>query len=126
MRYVDGYLLAVHKDKVDDYKKISQEASEFWMKHGALMYVETVQDDLQEGNEWCKFPFPEAARAKEDEVVIFSFIIFKSKEHRDEVNANVMKDMDEEKEKFKEMSMPFELGRMAYGGFRAIVDESAL
>jgi uncharacterized protein YbaA (DUF1428 family) len=115
--YVDGFLIPIKKDKVEQYLKIAAQACEVWKEHGALDYVETIGDDLQvEG----VVSFEQAAAAAEDETVIFSWILYSSKEHRDEVNAKAMQDaritcmMDES-------GAPFDCKRMAYGGFKTIV-----
>lgn len=122
MRYVDGFLLTVPKKKLAAYEKMAKLGGKIWKKHGALEYMECTGDDLSP--EWVKFTFPQAAKAKPDEVVVFSFIVFKSRKHRDAVNKKVMADpaMDPENPKNKMKDMPFDLDRMAYGGFKALVD----
>lgn len=122
MRYIDGYVLPVPKKKLDQYKKMARDAGKVWMKHGALEYVESVGDDLTSVNEWGGTAFPALANCKRTETVIFAFIIYKSKAHRDRVNAKVMKDMEKDKEKYKNADMPFEMQRMAFGGFSTITD----
>lgn len=95
-----------------------------WMKHGALAYYECRGTDLlpqEMGGEKAR-SFTEMAGAKNDETVWFSFIIFKSKEHRDEVNAKVMAEMDEQMKEMEDMKMPFEMKQMAYGGFQVEVE----
>jgi uncharacterized protein YbaA (DUF1428 family) len=118
MAYVDGFLLAVPKKKMDTYLKLARKAGKVWKEHGALEYRETVGDDLKVK---MGMPFPKAARAKAGETVVFSWIVYKSKAHRDSVNKKVMKD-----ERLASMmdpkSMPFDVKRMAYGGFRIRVD----
>ncbi len=115
--YIDGFLLAVPKDKLDAYRAVSTKCGEVWKEHGALDYIETVLDDAD-----CKGmrPFPTAADAKDDEVVVFSWIHYPSKEVRDEVNAKVMADP-----RIAEFCNPtseiFDCNRMAYGGFKPIV-----
>jgi uncharacterized protein YbaA (DUF1428 family) len=117
-RYVDGFVLAVPKKKLDAYRKMSQKAGRVWKEHGALEYIECVGDDLK-----VKFgmPFPRAVKAKPTETVVFSWITYKSRAHRDQVNRKVMKDprlnamMNGE-------DMPFDAKRMAYGGFKTIVE----
>ncbi len=130
MKYVDGFILVVKKDKLDDYKKMATLAGKIWKKHGALEYLECVGDDLnpkmpeEMKQESMKMRnFSEMAGAEEDEVVIFSFISFESKEHRDEVNKKVMEDPEMSPEEWKDKPMPFEMEKMAYGGFKAIVEE---
>ena len=123
-KYVDGFLLVVPKDNVDAYRKIAEEGRDSWMKHGALHYFECCGDDLipqEMGGEKAR-AFPDVANATSNETVWFSFIIFNSKEHRDEVNAKVMKEMEEKAEEYKDMIMPFDMKRMAYGGFNVEVE----
>jgi uncharacterized protein YbaA (DUF1428 family) len=118
MAYVDGFLLAVPKKKIDTYLEIARKAGKVWKEHGALEYRETVGDDLKTK---MGMPFPKAARAKAGETVVFSWIVYKSRAHRDSVNKKVMKD-----ERIASMmdpkSMPFDVKRMAYGGFEIRVD----
>lgn len=123
-KYVDGFVLVVPKDKTEQYKKMAQEGRDMWMKHGALEYYECRGTDLapqQMGDEKGR-AFPEMADAKSDETVWFSFIVFKSKEHRDEVNAKVMEEFGKQGEEGKDMPMPFDMKRMAYGGFQVEVE----
>jgi uncharacterized protein YbaA (DUF1428 family) len=112
MAYVDGFLLAVPKDKLDQYRKITEIAGSVWMEHGALSYVETVADDVPYGE---LTSFPRAVMAKDDEIVIFSWIVYESREKRDEVNAKVMADprLNE-----AETPMVFDGKRMIFGGFK--------
>jgi uncharacterized protein YbaA (DUF1428 family) len=118
MRYVDGFVLPVPKKKLDAYRRMAQKAGKVWREHGAVEYLECVGDDL---NVKMGVPFPRRVRAKRGESVFFSFIVYKSRAHRDRVNAKVMKDprlasmMDMK-------SMPFDMKRMMYGGFKALVD----
>lgn len=110
MAYVDGFVLAVPKDKLDDYRKITELAGSIWMEFGATSYVECVGDDVPYGE---LTSFPRAVQAKDDEVVIFSWITYESKARRDEINAKVMQD--------PRMNpadcMPFDGKRMIFGGF---------
>ena len=116
MRYVDGFVLTVPKKNLAAYRRMASIACKVWKDHGALDYIEAVGDDLK-----VKFglPFPKLVKPKASETIVFSYIVYKSKAHRNKVNAKVMKDprlhMDEKK-------MPFDPTRMAYGGFKAIVD----
>lgn len=123
-KYVDGFVLVVPKDKTEEYKKMAEGGRDSWMKHGALEYYECRGDDLapQEMGGQKARAFPEMAGANADEQVWFSFIVFKSKEHRDEVNAKVMAEMDEQMKGQEDMAMPFDMKRMAYGGFQAEVE----
>ena len=117
-KYVDGFVLPVPKKKLPAYLKIARLAGKVWREHGALEYRECAAEDMQ----W-KFgvPFPKLAKTKPGEMVMFSFIVFKSRKHRDTVNAKVMKDprlagcMDDK-------NPPFDCKRMAYGGFTIEVD----
>src|SRR3990167_898885 len=123
-KYVDGFVLVVPKDKAEEYKKMAEEGKDAWMKHGALSYFECRGDDLtpqEMGGEKAR-AFPEMTGAKSDETVWFSFIVFKSKKHRDTVNAKVMEAMNKKMERNKDMSMPFDMKRMAYGGFNVEVE----
>lgn len=123
-KYVDGFLLVVPKDKKEEYQKMAEGGRDSWMKHGALAYFECRGDDLKQnemGDQKTR-AFAEVAGATGEEDVWFSFIIFKSKEHRDEVNAKVMKEMDEQMAEFKDFAMPFDMTKMAYGGFQAEVE----
>lgn len=123
-KYIDGFVLIVPKGKEDDYKKMAEEGRDTWMKHGALEYFECKGDNLkpQEMGEEKSRAFPEMAGAKSDENVWFSFIVFNSKQHRDEVNKKVMDEMDEKYKDQSDFSVPFDMKRMAYGGFEVVVE----
>jgi len=114
-KYVDGFVLVVPQKNVEAYKKMAKEGAKAWMKNGALDYKECMMDDATPPN--VTFTFPKMAKAKEDEKVFFSYIVFNSRKHRDQVNAKVMKEMDEKYKDAKDMTMPFDMKRMAYGGF---------
>ncbi|MEK6283599.1 MAG: DUF1428 domain-containing protein [Acidobacteriota bacterium] len=118
MPYVDGFLLPVPKKNLPLYRSVSRKAGKVWREHGALQYVEAVGDDLDN-----KFgiPFTKTAKVKPGETVVFSWIVFKSRAHRDSVNAKVMKDPRMAK-MMEKGPMPFDLKRMAYGGFKFLVD----
>lgn len=118
MRYVDGYVLPVPKKKLAAYRRIAQIAGKVWRKHGALDYKECVGDDLNP--KWPGIKFPRTVRCRKGETVVFSFIVFKSRAHRDRVNGRVMKDPRIANMDMK--SMPFDCKRMVYGGFRVLVD----
>lgn len=123
-KYVDGFVLVIPKDKTEEYKKMAEEGREIWMRLGALEYYECRGNDMAQldmGGEKTR-AFPDMAGAKSGETVWFSFIVFKSKEHRDEVNAKMMEEMGKLMEGKKDMSMPFEMKRMAYGGFQVEVE----
>lgn len=118
-RYVDGFLIPIAKDKVSKYKETAQKASEIWKELGALEYYECVGDDLDIEE---MVSFKKAANASEEETVIFSWIIYESREQRDRVNEAVMDDP-----RMKEMmesgdSELFDYRRMAYGGFKTLVN----
>lgn len=121
--YVDGFVLAVPKKNIPAYRKMAQEAGKVWKKHGALAYYECVGDDLTPnmGRDMKIVQFPKMAKVKPGETVVFSFIIYKSRAHRDKVNAKVMKEMEKYMEKHKDKPMPFDVKRMAYGGFKTLV-----
>ncbi|OGQ87506.1 MAG: RNA signal recognition particle [Deltaproteobacteria bacterium RIFOXYC2_FULL_48_10] len=123
-KYVDGFVLLVPEDKVEEYKKMASEGRDMWMKAGALEYYECVGEDLaaKEMGGMKPLAFTEMAQAKEGENVWFSFIVYKSREHRDEVNAKVMKEMHKLEEQYKDIPMPFDMKKMAYGGFEVAVE----
>lgn len=116
MPYVDGFVLAVPKAKLDAYREMAQKAGQVWMELGALSFVECVGDDVPSGEVTS---FPRAVQCQEDEVVVFSWITYESREKRDEINARVMEDpriacsVDE---------TPFDMKRMIHGGFKSIVE----
>lgn len=123
MSYVDGFILVVPKDKKDEYKKMAEGGRDSWMKHGAVAYYECRGDDLKQnemGDEKSR-SFREMAGASDTDEVWFSFIIFTSKEHRDDVNKKVMAEMDETMKEYQDMQMPFDMKKMAYGGFQVEV-----
>lgn len=123
MKYVDGYVLVVSKKNLRAYQKMASSAGKLWKKHGALEYYECVGDDLTPDMGSMKtLTFYKMTKLKKSETVWFSFIIYKSKKHRDAVNAKVMKEMDKEMEKHKHEKMPFDMKRMAYGGFKVTVE----
>lgn len=123
-KYVDGFVLVIPKNRTEEYKKMAEMGRDSWMKHGALGYYECRGEDLkpQEMGDEKTREFTEMTGAKSDENVWFSFIIFKSKEHRDEVNAKVMTEMSKQMETGADMQMPFEMKRMSYGGFQVEVE----
>lgn len=116
-KYVDAFVLSVHKDKVNEYKKMAREGAKAWMKFGALDYKECMMDKTPEG---VSFTFPKMAKSKEDEVTWFAYVLYKSRKHRDEVNKKVMAHFDE-KYGGKDVPMPFDMKRMAVGGFNVEV-----
>ena len=126
--YVDGFVLVVPKDKTEQYKKMAEDGRDSWMKHGALAYFECRGDDLvaQEMGGLKSRAFTEMAGARDDQTVWFSFIVFESKAHRDEVNAKVMKEMEEAADEYTPVTMPFDTKQMAYGGFQVEVEGGEL
>lgn len=127
-KYVDGFVLVVPKDKTEEYKQMAEGGRDSWMKHGALAYFECRGDDLtaqEMGGERAR-EFPELAGARVDETVWFSFIVFESRAHRDEVNAKVMKEMEGAAGEYENVPAPFDMKRMAYGGFQVEVEGSNL
>ena len=117
-RYVDGFVLPVPKKKVEIYRKISRLAGRVWRDHGAIEYRECCGEDLRVK---MGVAFPKLAKAKSGETVFFSWITYKSRKHRDQVNAKVMKDPRLAKMMGGE-AMPFDMKRMSYGGFEIVVD----
>ena len=117
MAYVDGYVLPVPTKNLAAYRRIAAKAGKIWRDHGALEYRECAGDDV---NTECGLPFPRLMKLKRGETAVFSWIVFKSKAHRDRVNAKVMK--DPRLSQMSPQAMPFDMKRMAYGGFNVIVD----
>jgi uncharacterized protein YbaA (DUF1428 family) len=117
MAYVDGFVLCVPKKNVELYRRVARQAGKVWREHGALEYKECVGDDLVTK---MGVAFPKLARSKAGETVVFSWILYKSRAHRDRVNAKVMK--DKRMADMMNMPMPFDMKRMAYGGFKVLVD----
>ena len=117
-RYVDGFVVPVPKKKLAAYRRMARAASKVWRDHGALEYVEAAADDVKWGK---RTSFPRSVKQKPGETVAFSYIVYKSRAHRDRVMAKVMKDkrlaamMDIK-------SLPFDARRMIYGGFKVLVD----
>ena len=116
MRYVDGFVIPVPKKNLKAYVRMARLGAKMWMKHGALDYKECVGDDLKTP---FGMPFPRAIKLKPGETVVFSYIVYRSRAHRDRVNAKVFKEM-QMPGGMKEM--PFDMKRMVYGGFRILVD----
>lgn len=123
-KYVDGFVLVVPKDKVEEYRKMATEGRDAWMKHGALEYYECKGDDLEPKGEggMKSLGFTQLTKAGPDETVWFSFVVYESKEHRDEVNKKVMEEMNEKYKDTKDFSMPFDMNRMSQGGFSVEVE----
>ncbi|MDP3742403.1 MAG: DUF1428 domain-containing protein [Candidatus Micrarchaeota archaeon] len=122
MSYVDGFVLVVPKKKIGAYRKMAHSGGKIWKKYGALEYFECIGDDLFPKMGGMKiYNFPRLMKTKPGETVVFSFIVYKSRSHRDAVNAKVMKDPVMCDPAWKDKPMPFDMKRMAYGGFNAIV-----
>jgi uncharacterized protein YbaA (DUF1428 family) len=120
-RYVDGFLLPVPKRNRAKYLAMARRAGKVWLDHGALDYVEAIADDVKPGK---LTSFPQSVKLKKGEMVVFSYVVYKSRKHRDAVIKKVLKDprladmMDPKK-------MPFDARRMIYGGFKTLVDLKA-
>jgi uncharacterized protein YbaA (DUF1428 family) len=118
MRYVDGYVVPVPKKNVAAYRRMAQKAGKVWREHGALEYIECVADDVKPGKHTS---FPQSVKLKPGETVVFAYIVYKSRAHRDRVNAKVMKD-PRLKSMMDSKAMPFDGKRMFWGGFKALVE----
>ena len=116
--YVDGFVIPVPKRNIEAYRRMAQEAAKVWMEYGAWEYRECVGDDL---NIKMCLSFPRGIKSKPSETIVFSWITYKSRAHRDRVNAKVMKD-PRLAEMMKGSDMPFDGKRMMYGGFKTIVE----
>ncbi len=116
--YVDGFVIPVPRKNINAYRRLATKAGKVWREHGALDYKECVGDDL---NVKIGLPFPKGIAAKAGETIVFSWITYKSKAHRDKVNAKVMKDPRIAAMCDKDKSVPFDCARMLYGGFKVMV-----
>jgi uncharacterized protein YbaA (DUF1428 family) len=114
MAYVDGFVIAVPRKNMKRYVTMARQGKKMWMKYGALDYKECVADDIKA--QWGTTPFATVMKLKPGETVVFSYIVYKSRAHRDRVNKRVMKDMSG-----APTDMPFEMKRMVYGGFKVVV-----
>lgn len=114
MPYVDGFVLALPKANIEAYKKMAAMGGQVWMEHGARSYVECIGDDVPYGE---LTSFPRAVQAKDDEVVVFSWITYESRAARDEINGKVMKDP-----RLENWEMPFDGRRMIFGGFESFMN----
>jgi len=118
MSYVDGFVVPVPKKKLEAYRRMAQKTGKIWREHGALEYVECVADDVKVGK---RTSFPRSVKMRKGETVVFAYIAYKSRSHRDRVNAKAMKDkrlapmMDLK-------ALPFDARRMFFGGFKVLVD----
>jgi uncharacterized protein YbaA (DUF1428 family) len=118
MKYVDGFVVPVPKKKLDAYRRIARTAGKVWKEHGALEYVECVAEDVKPGK---LTSFPQSVQLKRTETVVFSWIVYKSKAHRERVMAKVMADPRMQK-MMDPKKMPFDGKRMFWGGFETIID----
>jgi uncharacterized protein YbaA (DUF1428 family) len=116
MPYVDGFVLAVPKARLEEYKEMARVGGAVWKDHGALAYVECIGDDVPYGE---LTSFPRAVQAKDDEIVVFAWVTYKSRAHRDEVMKKVMADPRMQPDM---ANMPFDGKRMIYGGFEAFLE----
>ena len=118
MSYVDGFVVPVPKKKIAAYRSMAQKAGKIWREHGALEFRECIADDVKVGK---RTSFPRSVKLKSSEIVVFSYIVYRSRKDRDRVMAKVMKDkrlaamMNPE-------AMPFDARRMIFGGFKTMVD----
>lgn len=122
MSYVDGYVLPIPRKKLAAYRRMAKDAGKVWMKNGALQYVEAAADDVKPGK-WTSFP--QAVKLKRGELVVFAFVVYRSRADRDRVNRKVMKVMESDPRWKKYMDpkkMPFDGKRMFFGGFKPIVE----
>jgi len=117
MSYIDGFVVPVPKSKLEEYKKFARLASSVWREYGALDYREWVAEDVKPGK---LTSFPQAVQLTPDEIVVFSYIVYQSRAHRDEVNAKVMKDPRLQQDP---STWPFDGKRMVYGGFAPLLEE---
>lgn len=120
-KYVDGFVLIVPKKNLAAYRKMAQMGGKLWMKYGALSYKECMIDDAKP--KFVELTFGVMTKVKSTETVWFSYIEYKSKKHRDQVNAKVMKDPvmnPDHPDHVKKM--PFDMKKMAYGGFKVVVN----
>ncbi len=118
MKYVDGFVVPVPKKKLDDYRRLSRKCGKIWKEHGALAYVECVGEDVKPGK---LTSFPQSVMLKRTETVVFSWITYKSRAHRDRVMAKVMEDPRMAK-MMDSKGMPFDGKRLIWGGFKTIVE----
>jgi uncharacterized protein YbaA (DUF1428 family) len=118
MAYVDGFVIPLPKDKIDDYREMSRKCGEVWREYGALSFRECIADDVKPG-QWTSFP--QSVKLEDNEVVVFSWIEFNSRAERDAINDKVMKD-PRLADIMKPEAMPFDGKRMIYGGFESLVE----
>jgi len=116
-KYVDGFVVPVPKAKIEAYRRMAEDAGKVWREYGALEYTECVADDVKPGK---LTSFPQSVKLEPDETVVFAWIVYASREHRDRVNEQVMK--DPRMANMDAKSMPFDGRRMFWGGFKTIVE----
>ncbi|WP_440976852.1 DUF1428 domain-containing protein [Pseudoxanthomonas winnipegensis] len=116
MAYVDGFVIPVPNTRLAAYRAMARMGSKVWMDHGALQYVECIADDVKPGKHTS---FPQAVRLKPDEVVVFAYIVFRSRAHRDQVNKRAMD--DPRLKRWGPENLPFDGKRMFWGGFKTLV-----
>jgi uncharacterized protein YbaA (DUF1428 family) len=114
-KYVDGFVVPVPKENIEAYRQMSETAGQVWKEHGALEYIECIADDVKPGEVTS---FPQAVKLQDDEIVVFSWIVYESREHRDRVMEAVMSDP---RIKMDPTTMPFDGKRMFWGGFRVLL-----
>lgn len=119
MTYIDGFVIPLPKKNVKAYIKMAKEGRKTWMKFGALDYKECIAEDLKVKG---MLPFSSIAKTKPSETIVFAYIVFKNRKHRDAVNKKVMAFFDKKYAKQKDMPMPFDTARAAYSGFTTIVE----
>jgi len=123
-KYIDAFVIVVPKKQVAAYRKMAKEGKKIWMKHGALSYRECMGEDLHPDMKGVPYlSFPQLTKAKPSETVWFSYIEYKSKAHRNQVNKKVMKEMEAHMETQKDMKMPFDMKKFSYGGFKVEVGD---
>jgi uncharacterized protein YbaA (DUF1428 family) len=115
-QYVDGFVVPVPKSKIEDYRRMAENAGRVWREHGALAFVECLADDVKPGK---LTSFPQAVNLEQDETVVFSYIVYRSREERDRINEAVMKDPRLDMDPSQ---MPFDGKRMVFGGFNVLVE----
>jgi len=116
--YVDGFVVPVPTRNLDAYRQMAERAGKIWKEHGALQYVECIADDVKPGKVTS---FPQAVQLKDDETVVFSWIVYESREQRDVINAKVMED-PRLKDMMDPKTMPFDGMRMFWGGFNTLLE----
>ena len=116
--YVDGFVVPVSRHNIDAYRRMAEQAGKVWVEHGALQFWECVGDDVKPGKVTS---FPQSVQLKDDEVVVFSWIVYRSREERDTINKKVMED-PRLKEMMDPKNLPFDGMRMFFGGFKSLVE----